>query len=249
MNTIKPTLQSFNKLSLSDLDQVKLMNRTDHKFCLHRSVLPSILEDLRSEYSILEINGETVFEYLNTYFDTFDNQMFLNHQNGKGFRFKIRIRQYVQTKDYFLEIKNKTNKGRTIKKRIVRNDFQENFLPNELNFLQETSPYQGAQLYPKIFSKFNRITMVNKEFTERVTIDISPNFRNHENEVTLDNLVIIEVKQSKANKPARIIQVLRENKIKKQGFSKYCIGRSILEENIKKNNFKPTLLKIKKEYL
>lgn len=248
MNKIIPTLQSFSRLSLADLDQVKLMNRTDHKFCLHRSLLPSILEDLKSEYSILEIKGETIFEYLNTYFDTADNQMFLNHQNGKGFRFKIRIRQYVQTEDYFLEIKNKTNKGRTIKKRILRNDFGIDFLPHEMSFLEEISPYQGSELLPKIHSKFNRITMVNKEFTERVTIDLSPNFRNDENEVTLDNLVIIEVKQSKANKTARITQVLRENKVKKQGFSKYCIGRSILEENIKKNNFKPTLLKIQRKY-
>ncbi len=248
MNTIKPTLQTFEKLSLADLDQVKLMNRTDHKFCLHKSILPTILEELKTEYSILEIQGETIFEYLNTYYDTADNQMFLNHQNGKGNRFKVRIRQYVQTQDYFLEIKNKNNKGRTIKKRIVRDDFNIQFQAHELSFLQERSPYIGHDLVPAIFSKFNRITLANKEFTERVTIDLSPSFSNNQNEITIDNLVIVEVKQNKANKPAKIIEVLRSNKILKQGFSKYCIGRSILEDNIKKNNFKPTLLRLKKEF-
>lgn len=248
MNSIKPTLLTFETLSLADLDQVKLMNRTDHKYCLHKSVLPSILKELQEDYSILEIDGETVFEYLNTYFDTDDDQMYLNHQNGKGNRFKIRIRQYVQTQDNFLEIKNKNNKKRTIKKRIGREDFNLNFRPNELQFLEERTPYRASQLKPAIFSKFNRITLANKEFTERVTIDLAPGFRNDQSEITLENLVIIEVKQNKSNKPAKIIQVLRSNKISDQSFSKYCIGRSMLEPTIKKNNFKPILLRINKEF-
>jgi hypothetical protein len=239
MNLIINTIQSFNRVTLADLDQVKLMNRTDHKFCLHRQFLPVVLETLKNDYSILEIQGETIFPYNNTYFDTMEDQMYLNHQNGKRNRYKIRVRQYVQSEDNFLEIKFKTNKGRTIKERIERQDFHPVFEDNELNFLQNYSPYPGSELYPKITSRFNRITLVDNHFT---------GFKNQEKEITLENLVIIEVKRSKANKPALITQVLRANKIRQQGFSKYCIGRSLLEEKLKKNNFKPLLLKLKKEY-
>ena len=91
--------------------------------------------------------------------------------------------------------------------------------------------------------------MVDKNFTERVTIDTSPGFKIKDKEVVLDNLVIIEVKQSKASDPAKIIKVLQEHKIRSNAFSKYCVGRSLLEEKLKKNNFKPLLLKINKEYL
>jgi len=90
--------------------------------------------------------------------------------------------------------------------------------------------------------------LVDNEFTERVTIDIFPGFKNNEREIILNNLVIIEIKQSKTSKPALITKILKEYKISKQGFSKYCIGRSLLEEEIKRNNFKPLLLKIKKEF-
>lgn len=249
MILIKNALLSFQRVTLSDLDQVKLMDRTDKKFCLHRRLLPDILGALKNDYSILEIKGETIFPYDNTYFDTVDDQMYTNHQNGKRNRFKIRVRQYVQSNDNFLEIKFKNNKGRTIKERIKRLDFQSTFEEKDLAFIQRSLPYPASELLPKIRSNFDRITLVDNNFTERVTIDTFPGFKNQDAEMILDNLVIIEVKQSKANRPALITQVLGEHKIRRQGFSKYCVGRSLLEENIKKNNFKPLLLKIRKEYL
>jgi hypothetical protein len=155
----------------------------------------------------------------------------------------------VLSNDNFLEVKFKTNKGRTLKKRITRPDFLSPFDEVDLEFIKKALPYPASDLVPKIRSDFYRITMVDKNFTERVTIDTSPGFRNKDKEVVLDNLVIIEVKQSKASDPAKIIKVLQELKVRSHGFSKYCVGRSLLEEKLKKNNFKPLLLKISKEYL
>lgn len=249
MNLIQDTLQSFKRVTLADLDQVKLMDRTDSKFCLHLSQLPEILDALKHDYSILEIKGESIFPYDTTYFDTADDRMYINHQNGKRNRFKIRVRQYVVSNDNFLEIKFKNNKGRTLKERIKRPDFNTEFKNNEFGFLENSSPYSGSDLQPKILSFFNRITLVDNEFTVRVTIDTLPGFRNEEKEIIIEDLVIIEIKQSKSNKTALINKVLRDKKVRRQGFSKYCVGRSLLEENIKKNKFKPLLIKLKKEYL
>jgi len=248
MNLINNTIQSFTKVTLADLEQVKLMNRIDHKFCLHRKQLLSILESLKSEYFVLEIQGETIFLYDNTYFDTQDDRMYLSHHNGSGKRYKIRVRQYVQSKDNFLEVKFKNNKGWTKKERIGRQEFDQEFRENENEFLQMTSPFKGLQLVPKIKNNFNRITLVNNEFTERVTIDLCLGFENQENKITLENLVIIEIKQSRSKGTSLINDVLKANKIEDQGFSKYCIGRSLLDETLKRNNFKPMLIKLKKEY-
>lgn len=248
MKLIKDILLPFNKVTLADLDKVKLMNRTDLKFCMHINQLPAVLETLQPHYSVLEINGETIFNYDNTYFDTPDNQMYISHQNGKRNRFKIRVRNYVESNLNFLEIKFKNNKGRTIKERVVKQDFVPEFTPGEQIFLEKVCPFSGNQLEPKINSFFKRFTMVNNQFTERVTIDIYPGFKNKEKEIVLNNLVIIEIKQSKSSDPALITKILQTMKVSRNGFSKYCIGRSLLEENIKKNNFKPLLLKIKKYY-
>lgn len=248
MNLIRNCLSPFTKVTLVDLDQVKLMNRIDLKFCLHISQLPKILEAIKSYYSVLEINGETVFKYDNTYFDTPDNQMFICHQNGKSNRFKIRIRNYVESNLNFLEIKLKNNKGRTIKKRVVKQEFIPEFTSAEMIFLEKVTPFSSLQLEPKIRSCFNRFTLVDKDFTQRVTIDMAPGFQNQESKITLNNLVIIEIKQDKSSNPAMIIKILQDLKIRKQGFSKYCVGRSLLEDKIKKNNFKPLLMKINKEF-
>jgi hypothetical protein len=173
--------------------------------------------------------------------------MYLNHHNGKLNRYKIRIRRYNQTNNSFLEIKFKNNKGRTIKKRVARTDFDSPFNEPELDFISRITPFSGDQLRPKIVNTFKRITLVNNNFTERVTIDFAPGFKNPDNELTLRNLVIVEIKQDKASASALLIQTLRALKITTKGFSKYCIGRSLIED-IKKNNFKPFLLKIEKEY-
>lgn len=249
MKLIEEILQRFSKVTLSDLDKVKLMNRTDSKFCMHISQLPSVLEELLPNYSVLEIDGSVIFNYDNTYFDTEDNQMFLSHHNGKKNRYKIRVRNYVESRLNFLEIKFKNNKGRTIKDRVVKQEFVPEFTDSEVNFLKQTCPFEGLLLEPKINSFFKRFTMVNSGFTERVTIDIFPGFKNGEKEIVLDNLVIIEIKQSKSSDVALITSVLQHRKIMQHGFSKYCVGRSLLEDNIKKNNFKPLLLRLKKYYL
>jgi len=249
MELIEEILQGFNKVTLPDLDKVKLMNRTDLKFCMHIKQLPSILEDLRSDYLVLQIDDKVIFNYDNTYFDTADDRMFLSHHNGKKNRFKVRVRNYVESNLNFLEIKFKTNKGRTIKDRVVKREFVPEFTDKEHRFLEKCCPFDGAQLEPKINSFFKRFTMVNNGFSERVTIDIFPGFKNGDKEIVLNNLVIIEIKQSKSSDAARITKVLQQNRISRNGFSKYCVGRSLLEDDIKKNNFKPLLIKLKKHYL
>ena len=116
MDKIKTVIAQFRKVSLPDLDKVELMNRIDLKFCFHFNQACHVFESIKDNYSVLEIDGQSIFSYYNTYFDTSDNQMYLNHHNGKLNRYKIRVRRYNQTNNSFLEIKFKNNKGRTIKK-------------------------------------------------------------------------------------------------------------------------------------
>jgi hypothetical protein len=64
MDLILNTIQSFNRVALSDLDQVKLMDRIDHKYCLHRHILPFVLNSLKSHYSVLEILRQEISQYI-----------------------------------------------------------------------------------------------------------------------------------------------------------------------------------------
>ena len=116
MTNIKELLQKFDPVSLTEIGEVKLMNRIDWKYWFHISQLENILTEIVSDYDILEINGHRLMEYRSTYYDTDDDLMYIKHHNRKLNRHKIRRRIYLTSGDDFFEIKFKTNKRRTVKK-------------------------------------------------------------------------------------------------------------------------------------
>jgi hypothetical protein len=96
-------------------------------------------------------------------------------------------------------------------------------------------------------NNFHRITLVNDAKTERLTIDFGIHIRNHETgaEADFDNLVIIELKRDgRVHSP--ILALLRQLRIKPSGFSKYCIGSTLTNSNLKINRFKKRLHRYEK---
>ena len=64
-----------------------------------------------------EIDGQRLTAYDTLYYDTLDLQMYLRHHDRQLRRQKIRVRTYVDSQLTFLEVKNKSNKGRTLQAR------------------------------------------------------------------------------------------------------------------------------------
>ncbi|MFA9371897.1 MAG: polyphosphate polymerase domain-containing protein [Labilibaculum antarcticum] len=236
----------FESITLSEMDQVKLMNRTDQKFWFHSNYLPELLKIVENDYFLLQIEGENRLPYATTYFDTKNNRMFTAHHNGKLNRFKIRKRSYVNSGISFLETKFKNNKGRTIKKRIPCSHGKDKFTSTETQFIDFHTPLTANDLIPVLENHFSRLTLVNKNFKERCTIDLNIQFKALDRIVTLDNLVIVEIKSDGKSNASPLGMALRENRIKTSGFSKYCVGRSITEPLLKQNAFKAKIRNIEK---
>jgi hypothetical protein len=245
METIDYILTKLIPVSLLEMDKVKLMDRVDTKFICSSNDIPLLLSNISNEYQVLEINGFRVMPYKTTYFDTQDFQMFKAHQNGKLNRYKIRQREYSVSGLNFLEVKFKNNKGRTLKSRIEKSMIYFRFTRKEEFFLHYRSPYGYCKLEPKLHNSFKRITLVNS--CERITIDFDLTFslKNGES-ISLPDLGIIEVKQGKYNRNSKILDVLKQLNIRPSGFSKYCMGISLLQQDIKSNSFKSKLLLINK---
>ena len=89
---IRQYLKEFNKISLSQMDNVSLMRRIDTKYLLTQNDLLKILPSLKEDYKILEINGNRLMSYATLYFDSVLKNCFIDHHNGKSNRFKVRIR-------------------------------------------------------------------------------------------------------------------------------------------------------------
>lgn len=249
MKDINHIISKFTPVSLSDIDEVKLMSRIDRKYWFHLSVLPQILEQILSEYRILEIEGQRLMDYQTTYFDTPDNSMYLKHHNSKMNRHKIRKRKYVSTNSSFLEVKFKTNKKVTVKNRVVAAFEKTNFLPVEINFIKHETQYSGENLLPVLNNKFKRLTLIHKDKLDRCTIDISPVFWNENNALNIADLAIFELKRGNSLKSSPIVTILRNLKIRQRGMSKYCTGRALLEPGLKQNAFKSRIRFLYKEIL
>lgn len=248
METLATILEKFNPVSLEDIDEVKLMSRIDQKYWFHSSKLNDALLAALPYYDVLEINGQRLMAYETTYFDTPKDTMYLKHHNRKLNRHKIRQRKYASTDSSFLEIKFKTNKKRTIKKRIPSDFESREFAKNELDFIGEKTPFNGKNLSPSLNNHFKRITLIHKEKLDRCTIDIAVVFWNKNGKISFDNLIIFELKKGRSLNMSPFIGILRQLKIRQTGLSKYCTGRAILDAHLKQNSFKPKLRLLRKEF-
>lgn len=247
LDEIKSLLGTLDPISLDQMSGIKLMNRIDTKYLVNVAQLPTLLRMAQKDYYVQEINGSRIASYRTVYFDTEDAQMYVVHHNQKLNRQKIRMREYVGSNLFFLEIKNKNNKGRTKKIRIkVPNDDVQS-QADAVKFIDESSHFRMDEISPRLQNQFSRITLVNKGKTERLTIDVFVNFHNFKTEEDniIPKLCIIEVKQD-GNVHSPFKDYLMELRIKQRSISKYCLGMILTDKSLKANRFKDKVKYINK---
>ena len=242
---LKSELNKFETITLSEMDDVKLMSRTDTKFVFNFSRLPEFLEKLSRFYKVLLIDGNLIHDYKSLYFDTEDRKFYIEHHNRRVNRNKIRFREYVGSGLTFLEIKLKNNKGKTIKKRIKVDSISEEITEQQQKYIDKIVGYP-IEVSAKQWINFSRVTFVHKIQKERLTIDINLTFNNQKDEGDLKNIVIAEVKQERMSRSSDFMRVAKEMSILPMRLSKYCMSTLSLNPKLKKNRFKEKSLFINK---
>jgi hypothetical protein len=194
----------------------------------------------------LTIHGTNISKYESLYFDDHQFKFFKDHHNGKGDRFKVRIRKYVESNLFFLEIKHKV-KGRTDKRRISMENFHSNFDGKHKEFIFKQMN-EDIELQPTIWNSFQRITLVNKVLNERLTLDLNIEFHFEYAEKKFPHLIIAELKQEELNRNSPFYVLMKKHFIRPYRLSKYCLGSVELygEEKLKFNRFKKRLLFLNK---
>lgn len=228
------------------MEGVKLMNRTDTKYCIPAELLTQLLEEIKADYKCVEIENKRICTYKTLYYDTEAMLLYHQHHSGKLNRYKIRRRNYVDSGISFLEVKFKNNKGRTVKDRIKdKEDHSTQLGEKSLNFLHQELPFDPLSLVPVLWVNYGRITLVSKTSSERVTIDTNLEFVKEEKKISMKEMVIIEVKQEK-KKSSAIIESLKKHRVHEGGISKYCLAAALTCEGVKINNFKEKIHTLKK---
>lgn len=252
--TIKPfrladlaVIGHMRAISIGEMESVKLMNRTDTKYILPVSRVPDILQLVSDKYDILEVEGNRISSYETIYYDDPDFRFFHDHINGKLNRNKVRTRKYIESALDFLEVKKKTNTGRTKKYRTRIDPSHEVFDEEARQLVGNYTQADLILLSPVLINRFKRITLVNPGKTERVTIDLDLHYASLDGkmEIAVPGLSIIEIKQNRFSFSS-MGETLRNNRIKKTGISKYCLGIYLLEPGEKVNIYKRKIRTIKK---
>ena len=241
-------VNSMKPITLDEMKGVKLMNRVDTKYLVTSEELLAILRGIRGNYYAQEVEGKRLSPYSTLYYDTPELTMYIIHHDRHLVRDKVRVRTYVDSQLTFCEVKHKTNKGRTKKKRIEilpGTNIVEN--PETAAFLAERQPYPVESLSPHLETAFDRFTLVNYEMTERLTIDCNLTFNNvvSGTKASMDSLVIMELKQD-GRAHSLLKEVLFDLRIKPYKISKYCIGTAMTRPEVKQNRFKKKIRRINK---
>ncbi len=245
MSDLVKIIEDFLPISLNEMDDVKLMSRTDTKFAFKSRKLPVLLKNLIPFYRILAINGQLIHEYKSLYYDTDNRKFYLDHHNRRVNRNKIRFREYVGSKLTFLEIKQKNNKGRTIKKRMKVDAISNDLSEKQQNYIHKIIG-KPINVSAKQWINFSRITFVHKTQKERMTMDINLTFGNENQSGDMKKIVVAEVKQERMNRMSDFMRIAKAMHILPIRISKYCLTTLALKPKLKKNHFKEKVLFINK---
>ena len=167
----------FETVSFLDLNpQLLFSGRTDTKFLFHYTGLEDLLASIGDDYAVMENKGVVLQDYTTHYFDTPDLAFYLSHHNQHGNRKKMRIRNYSDGSSFF-EIKEKTNKGITLKQRTL------------------SSVPLVSGLEHQIEVRYQRITFYSKSFNEKLTLDLELSFKKGDLELRCDEFIVAESKR------------------------------------------------------
>jgi hypothetical protein len=246
LNIFLNNVHDLKSVSLAELDSVSLQNRIDSKYVLSRDFINKLFPCLLENYKVLSIKGTRVFTYENNYFDTNDLLFYKDHHNGYSNRIKVRSRKYVESNLSYFEIKKKEKVYRTNKIRVSLNDIVTYVNEEKQNLVQSLTRKEVNNLELILKNNFKRITLVNNDFTERVTIDFNLHFSDEINLVSFEKFIVLEVKQSKTTQESPLVSFLRANNTRENSFSKYIFGVMALRPEMKKNNFLPIIKNLSK---
>lgn len=239
--------ERFEAISLAETHAVRLLNRIETKFVLREEQAIAALAQLTDRYRVLEIDGQRGCHYQTVYFETPDWELFRQHHAGAGTRFKVRSRAYVDSHLSFLEVKRKhTVTRRTVKNRLNTPAIVTGLDDGARSFLGGHYPGDADGLTARLSNNFTRVTLVSTVRCERLTLDFDICFKGEHGASNLRGLVVAEVKQERLTRDSDWMRVMRAAGLRPTGFSKYCVGVTLLYPEVRSNHFKPKVLMIER---
>ena len=180
MTTDRPSAPlALPAIDLETLDRTAaLRTRFDRKYVVASDSINALVAALGPDLRALEIGGERVFTYRNLYYDSAGLDSYRAHVQGRRRRFKVRLREYVETGRSFLEVKLRGARGQTVKRRLEIAHADTADAETVSQFVDEVLRVQYGQtltgsLEPALAIEYRRLTLVAPAAGERITADFA----------------------------------------------------------------------------
>jgi hypothetical protein len=227
-------LEGFDPVSLDELDErAALLRRVDNKYAVERDAFERLLERLRDDHQVLEIDGRRMFAYRSTYFDSPELRCFVDHVEDQAPRFKARTRLYEDTDRCVFEVKLKREDGETDKRQVdYAVDDAERLTDEARTCLAEALGDVGLDapddMAPTLLTRFNRITLAARSGSERLTCDLGVRLSHPNGEAASlrDGVILVETKSEDGESPAD--RALAALGLEPVSLSKYRVGMSLV---------------------
>ncbi|MGH1492542.1 MAG: polyphosphate polymerase domain-containing protein [Acidimicrobiales bacterium] len=196
---------ALEAISLDELNGVAaLQSRVDRKYLLDNDALQRLVGGLANGARLLEIDGQSQFDYSSVYFDTPDHALYLAAAYGRRRRFKVRTRHYEDSGLCLLEVKQKAQ-GRTVKTRLPYEAADRQRLTSPgLTYVSSVTEQPGIcdRLQPVLTTRYRRQTLVDLQSRTRLTIDTDLRCTSDTSATASLNMAVVETKTAGAAGPA-----------------------------------------------
>ena len=256
-NPLDATLAQLRGVTLNGLNHnAAMLTRLNRKYIIGRSALERLLLTVRDDFRVLEIEGRRSFLYDTTYFDDKDLSSYFQHHQGRRRRFKVRTRLY-DTGDCFLEVKLKSLRGTTVKKRCPHPADRHGVLDAAaLRFVaQSHEELYGTTLPDRVLTPslrlfYHRACLAAETGGERFTIDRDLSFQSGQsgrgNRPVSRDLYIVETK-TRTGRGLIDDALRRTHQRPTRRCSKYCVGLNLTDQVQRNNRFLPALRQLAPE--
>lgn len=240
-------IDTLRPIGLDELvTQAHLLTRVDRKYLLPAADLPALLGALPVEVRVLEIDRRREFAYWSGYFDTPGLSCYLAAARRRRRRFKVRVRGYLDTGGWFLEVKARSRRGVTDKRRVPyagdRCRLGRDDLARVETMLGDGGirPSQPLPSSLALTTTYCRTTLFVPATASRVTIDTQLTWTLPDGTAThLPDQVIVETKSGRSASP--IDRLLWSLNHRPCSVSKYCTGLAALRPDLPANHWRPVL--------
>lgn len=244
-------LAAFATIDLAELNaHAALLTRVDRKYIFPAAGLGDVIRLLPDSTRMLQIGGTSTLSYASRYFDTPELDSYLGTARGRRRRFKVRTRTYLDSGDSFLEVKTKSGRSATVKKRVpaAGHDLDEAGRAHAEDLLAAADiPHAhriARTLRPTLDSRYRRITlMLPGEVPaedSRTTIDLELEWQAPERGILrTPERVIVETKSGR--RAGAMDRALWRTGHRPTSISKYGTGMAALHPTLPQNKWCRTL--------